>query len=128
LWTARKLSDVTKREWIDEAFAKQTDDGGWTNEAIGPWKARPAAIPASGSNAYATAFATFALVQAGVKASDPHMVRALDWLRTHQDREFGYWDAVSMNKRFESGSMQEQFMRDAATGFAAAALVKAEER
>jgi hypothetical protein len=31
-----------------------------------------------------------------------------------------------MNKRYPAGSMQEQFMRDAATGFAAAALVKAE--
>jgi len=33
-----------------------------------------------------------------------------------------------MNKRFEPGSMQEQFMRDAATAFAAAALVKAESK
>jgi hypothetical protein len=125
LWTARKLPGVTKREWIDEAFAKQSADGGWTNEAMGPWKEHKTAAPSPGSNAYATAFATFALLEGGVKASDPRMVRGLNWLRTHQN-ERGYWDAVSMNKVYEAGSMQEQFMRDAATGFAAAALIKAE--
>jgi squalene-hopene/tetraprenyl-beta-curcumene cyclase len=125
LWTARKLPGMAKREWIDEAFAKQSADGGWTNEALGPWKEHKTAAPSPGSNAYATAFATFALLEAGVKASDPRMVRALDWLRSHQN-ERGYWDAVSMNKVYEAGSMQEQFMRDAATGFAAAALIKAQ--
>ena len=123
LWTAKPLA---KKEWIAEAFAKQSSDGGWTGESLGPWKPRPAATPAPGSNAYATAFATFTLLEAGVKPSDPHMKRALDWLRVHQDKTAGYWDAISMNKRYEAGSMQEQFMRDAATGFAAAALVKAE--
>jgi len=39
----------------------------------------------------------------------------------------GYWDAVSMNKPYPAGSRQEQFMREAATAYAAAALVKAEE-
>ncbi|HXA50729.1 MAG TPA: hypothetical protein VNV86_10515 [Candidatus Acidoferrum sp.] len=126
LWTARKLPGVTKREWIDEAFAKQSADGGWTNEALGPWKEHKTAVPSPGSNGYATAFATFALLEGGVKASDPRMVRALDWLRGHQT-EGGYWDAVSMNKVYDAGSMQEQFMRDAATGFAAAALIKAEQ-
>lgn len=123
LWTAKALA---KKEWIAEAFAKQSPDGGWTAEALGPWKQRPTAAPAPGSNAYATAFTTFALLEGGVKPSDSHMKRALDWLRAHQDRTSGYWDAISMNKRYEAGSMQEQFMRDAATGFAAAALVKAE--
>ena len=68
-----------------------------------------------------------AMLEAGVKPADPRMARALGWLRSHQDAKSGYWDAVSMNKRYEPGSMPEQFMRDAATGFAAAALVKAEE-
>jgi hypothetical protein len=122
-WTAKSLA---KREWIDEAFARQASDGGWTAESIGPWKERPAAAPAAGSNAYATAFVTFALLEGGVKVKDKRISRALEWLRSHQDRTAGYWDAMSMNKRYESGSMQEQFMRDAATGFAAAALVRAE--
>lgn len=125
LWTAKSLA---KKEWIDEAFAKQSPDGAWSAEAIGPWKARPSAVPAPGANAYATAYVTFALLEGGVKATDKRMVRALNWLRSHQDKTSGYWDAISMNKRFEPGSMQEQFMRDAATAFAAAVLVKAESK
>ncbi len=48
--------------------------------------------------------------------------RALDWLRVHQDPQTGAWPAVSMNKKYPAGSMQEKFLQDAATGFAAAAL------
>lgn len=125
LWTASRLPGVAKREWIDQAFAAQEKDGGWTAAALGPWKAREQAPPSPGSNAYATAFAAFALGRAGVPARDPRMSRALEWLRTHQNPA-GYWDAVSMNKSYPAGSMQEQFMRDAATAFAAAALLQAE--
>ena len=67
-----------------------------------------------------------ALEQAGVAPSDPALARALAWLRTHQDPQ-GYWDATSMNHKYESGSMMELFMRDAATGFAALALLNAGE-
>ena len=132
MWTTRRLpgaiGEQTRREWAQEAFAGQSSDGGWTLAAVGPWKARPAAPASSGSNAYATAFAAFSLLESGAPASEPHLMKALDWLRSHQDRAGGYWDAGSMNKRYPPGSMQEEFMRDAATGYAAAALVKAEPR
>jgi hypothetical protein len=75
---------------------------------------------------YATAYVAFTLIEGGVKPSDARMKRVLDWLRARQDQTFGYWDAASINKRFEPGSMQEQFMRDAATASAVAALAKAE--
>jgi hypothetical protein len=132
LWTARRLKGAldgpARRDWIAEAFAKQSADGGWTNQALGPWKPREGAPPSPGSSAYATAFVTYALLESGLSAQDEHLARSLDWLRRHQNRDSGYWDAVSMNKRFPPGSMQEQFMRDAATGFASAALVKAETK
>jgi hypothetical protein len=41
-----------------------------------------------------------------------------------QDKS-GFWEAQSMNTRYEPGSMQSQFMRDAATGYAALALIEA---
>jgi len=50
--------------------------------------------------------------------------RALDWLRTHQDPGTGAWPAVSMNKIYPAGSMEEKFMQDAATAYAAAALAR----
>ena len=41
----------------------------------------------------------------------------------HQDRQFGFWAAVSMNKRYELDSMQIRFTQDAATAFAVLALL-----
>ena len=107
-------------------LGRQQEDGGWTLEALGPWKPHPNAQPASGSNAYATAWAAFTLEEAGVPKSNARMRRALEWLRRRQDPKTGAWAADSMNKRYEPGSMQVQFMRDAATGYASLALLAAQ--
>jgi squalene-hopene/tetraprenyl-beta-curcumene cyclase len=126
LWAAAKLPAAvgdTRKSVIDETFKKQRPDGSWTLAALGPWKDRPAAPPANGPSAYATAVAAFALEQAGVPRSDPKLKKALAWLRSKQDPQFGYWAADSMNKRREPGSIPEGFMRDAATAFAVLALI-----
>lgn len=110
---------------VADAISKQSADGGWTNEALGPWTAHPDAPPQAGSNGYATAFTTFALLKGGVAASHPAMRRALEWLKTHQDPATGAWPALSMNKRRPPESMEALFMQDAATAFAALALLEA---
>jgi squalene-hopene/tetraprenyl-beta-curcumene cyclase len=129
LWAAAKLPGVlpaaTKQALIDEIRHKQESDGGWSMESLGPWKQRSGAPASEGSNSYATAFTAFALERGAVPASAPELKGALEWLRAHQDRESGFWEANSMNKRFEPGSMQVRFMRDAATSFAALALLEA---
>jgi hypothetical protein len=61
------------------------------------------------------------LRMSGAKADEPHLARALVWLRAHQDPG-GYWDAVSMNHAYPPGSMMERFMRDATTSYAVLAL------
>jgi squalene-hopene/tetraprenyl-beta-curcumene cyclase len=130
LWASTKLPEAlppAKRTGaIDQARQTQQRDGGWTIASLGPWKAHPAAPQSEGSNAYATALTAFVLEQAGVPASDPMLKNALTWLRSHQTEQ-GYWDASSLNKKYESGSMMENFMRDAATGFASLALLNASE-
>jgi len=127
MWAATKLPEILpaakRREWIEEIWKKQEADGGWTMDSLGPWNRRADAPPSVGSNSYATAFAAFALQKGGAKPSDPRMVRALDWLAAHQDRESGAWKAPSMNKVFEAGSNQIRFMDDAATAFAVLALL-----
>jgi squalene-hopene/tetraprenyl-beta-curcumene cyclase len=126
LWAAAKLPAAVqgaKQSIIEETLKKQRPDGSWTIAALGPWKDRPAAPPANGPSAYATAVAAFALEQAAIPRSDPKLRKALDWLRSKQNPEFGYWAADSMNKSREPGSMPEGFMRDAATGFAVLALI-----
>ncbi|MGH9720218.1 MAG: hypothetical protein ACRD8O_08400 [Bryobacteraceae bacterium] len=126
LWASTKLRealpDSARKAIIDEAWRKQQADGGWAMETLGPWKEHPNAIPAAGSNSYATGLAAFALERSGVKRSDKKFKRALAWLKSQQDPKHGYWPAQSMNKKYEPGSMQDGFMRDAATAFSVMAL------
>jgi squalene-hopene/tetraprenyl-beta-curcumene cyclase len=130
LWASSELrtvlTDSARQAIAKDAFSKQHADGGWTLESLGPWMAH-ADAPTSppGSNAYATAFTVFALQRGGVGATDPVLSRALAWLASHQDSKTGAWPAMSMNKRYPAGSMESQFMQDAATAFAALALIEA---
>jgi len=128
LWAAsawRELLPAHDREsLIAEAFARQQADGGWTIASLGPWTARPNAPAVSGSSSYATGFATYVLLRGGVSPSDPRIARALAWLTAHQDKDTGAWPAVSMNKRYPTGSMESFFMQDAATAFASLALIE----
>jgi squalene-hopene/tetraprenyl-beta-curcumene cyclase len=128
VWASTKLpgvlSVVDRKAILDQVIACQQPDGGWTLEAIGPWKAHANALPSTGSSSYATALVAFTLQQAGVSRKSPNMNRALNWLRSHQDPKGGFWDAQSMNKQYEPDSMPKLFMRDAATSFASLALVE----
>lgn len=108
---------------LEDLWAAQSSDGGWSSAALGPWAKHNDAPPDAGSNAYATAWAAFTARRSGVPCSDPRLKRALDWLEQRQDPKTGAWNAVSMNKVYPAGSMQLKFMTDAATGYAAAALV-----
>jgi squalene-hopene/tetraprenyl-beta-curcumene cyclase len=109
-----------RKATVDELWRKQSADGSWTLDALGPWSKHEKAPAAAGASAYATAFTAAALRAAGV--SDPRLTRALDWLKSHQDPK-GYWDAASMNKPYPADSMMSAFMRDAATAYAALALL-----
>ena len=126
LWAAARwrglLGDPERQQIRDAVWEKQGHDGAWTQAALGPWRDRPHAPAPDGPNAYTTGLAAFLLRQGGTPPEDPRLNRALDWLRRHQDAREGFWDAVSMNKRYEAGSMQERFMRDAATAYAVLAL------
>jgi len=133
LWASTKLSSMmsapARQATIEELMKKQQADGGWTIESLGPWTEHPDApvSPAAGaSHSYATAFTAFVLQQAGDRATRSSVARALDWLKAHQDPQTGAWPAVSMNKKYPVGSMQEKFLQDAATAFAAAALARRE--
>lgn len=128
LWAASQWSGLLpeneRQRIIREVLGRQQPDGGWTLESLGPWKDRPSAPPAQGSNAYATGFTAFALQKAGCSPADAPIARARRWLASHQDPQSGSWAASSMNQRYEPGSMQIHFMEDAATAFAALALLQ----
>jgi len=108
---------------LDELWRKQEADGGWSMESLGPWN-RPSR--SSGSDAYATGLVTYVLL-IDHNNHDKRVDKALDWLKSHQNQEYGFWAGSSMNKDYPAGSMMEKFMQDAATGFAALALLEAEK-
>ena len=126
LWASTRLPGMMpeseRRSLIDETSQRQSPDGGWSLQSLGPWKTQARIPDPAVSNSYATALVACALRQAGVSPSDARLARALSWLRAHQDKQGGYWEAESMNKVYPAGSMQENFMRDAATSFAVLAL------
>jgi hypothetical protein len=128
LWASTAMPEVltadARKAILDDLWRKQQPDGGWTNESMGPYKQGETAPPSPGSSGYPTAFTAFVLERIGTQASNPGLARALNWLRTHQDRNTGYWDSVSMNRPYPPDSMPSGFMRDAATSFAALALIE----
>ena len=125
LWTVT-LSTPERANLANEILGRQQSDGGWTLESLGPWKPRTQAAALPGSNAYATGMAALGLLKANVPPSNPKLAQAIEWLTKHQTSG-GYWEAGSMNKHYEADSMQDGFMRDAATAFASLALLEAEK-
>jgi len=133
LWASTTLPSLigaeTKRTIVDEVLKHQQRDGGWSLDSLGPWdehSSAPRSLDRAGSNSYATAFTTYVLQQTGDRGVAAATTRALDWLRAHQDPRTGAWPALSLNKTYPAGSMEEKFMQDAATAFAAAALASRE--
>jgi squalene-hopene/tetraprenyl-beta-curcumene cyclase len=129
LWASSSLppllSDEARRSLVAEVFQKQSADGGWTLESLGPWMTHENAPVHQGSDAYATAYAAFALHKGGVSSSDARMKKAIAWLQSKQDPTTGAWPAVSMNKQRPPDSMEGRFMQDAATAFASIVLIEA---
>jgi squalene-hopene/tetraprenyl-beta-curcumene cyclase len=127
LWAGSVMKDLLPKadsmKIVSDAYRVQEPDGGWTMASLGPFKEHPTAPVSEGSNAYATALTAYVLGRAGESRSDARLEKALAWLRSHQNPQTGAWEAPSMNKKYEPGSMQIRFMQDAATGFAVMALL-----
>jgi squalene-hopene/tetraprenyl-beta-curcumene cyclase len=126
----------------------QNDDGGWSLDRLGLWRWNrrepPFASPgprdagiAAASDGYATGIIVFALTEAGLPADHPAIAQGLQWLKANQrpvrvgDRELPAWRAHSLNFDREHGGTRGEpwrrlFMSDAATAFAALALITSE--
>jgi hypothetical protein len=129
LWASTTMPSLldaeAKRAIVADVLRAQQTDGGWTLASLGPWSDHPAApspVEGGGSNSYATAFTTYVLQQTADRNVKAATARGLEWLRSHQDKSTGAWPATSMNKTYPAGSMEEKFLQDAATAYAAAAL------
>jgi squalene-hopene/tetraprenyl-beta-curcumene cyclase len=125
LWATGRLPGLITPEQqtstINETFALQMGDGGWSTAALGAYQRRDGSAIDTGSDGYATALATLALQSGGVAASEPRLRTGLDWLRHHQ-RPTGQWVASSPNKQRDPATEPAKFMSDAATAYAVMSL------
>lgn len=127
LWASSRLpgllTDAQRKEIITATLAKQQADGGFSlSTLIGDWKRRDKSPLETSSDGYATGLATFAMEQAGVKPTEPAIMKSLGWLRQNQDAAEGRWAAWSLNKQRELNSDAGRFMSDAATAYAVMAI------
>ena len=140
----RVVTDAQRDALIDELVRAQRDDGGWSLEAMGPWKWSKTAPPVKSpgdrdaalvtqSDGYATGLVVYTLKQAGVSQSHAAIRTGIQWLTTNQraipvpDIPGRAWHAHSLNYDREHGGekgdpWRRLFMSDTATAFAILAL------
>ena len=143
------LTQPECEELIGKLKQKQNRDGGWSLWELGPWrwsKANPPFEPPGKldltllkqSDGYATGLIAYALLQAGVPASDAVLVRATGWLRSNQQEiqvgqyRWKCWRTFSLNHAAEpggsrAGTWERMMMSDLATAFGALALSSVEQ-
>jgi squalene-hopene/tetraprenyl-beta-curcumene cyclase len=131
LWASTKVSGILQpdeqRAVIDQIFAAQQQDGGWSlTPLVGPWKRNDGTPLETRSDGYATGVVSFVLQQAGIPRSDEHLKKGLAWLLANQDPAQGLWPAYSLNKQRTPAADAWLFMSDAATGYSVLALTQAQ--
>jgi squalene-hopene/tetraprenyl-beta-curcumene cyclase len=144
----RVVTDVQRDALIDDLVRAQRDDGGWSLEAMGPWKWSKTAPPVKSpgdldtslltqSDGYATGLVVYTLKQAGVAPGHAAIRKGIQWLQTNQraipvpDVPGRAWHAHSLNYDREHGGEKGEpwrrlFMSDTATAFAILALADGE--
>jgi squalene-hopene/tetraprenyl-beta-curcumene cyclase len=133
LWAAARWPELLgpgeRAALASELAAAQLPDGGWSLATLlRPWKRHNGTALPDGSDGYATGFVCYVLQQAGTPASDPHVSRGLGWLMAHQSRWNGRWHTESPNRANGwTPTEGNHFMDDAATAFAALALMRSEQ-
>jgi squalene-hopene/tetraprenyl-beta-curcumene cyclase len=129
LWASSKLPGLLTADQqhaiIAAANEKQQPDGGWTMATLGSWKRVDNTALDTASDGYATGLITLVQQSAGVPATDAHVSKGVAWLSSHQDAATGMWQATSLNKQRDPASDAAKFMSDAATAYAALALLQA---
>lgn len=142
------LTPAQRDALMMEMQEKQHDDGGWSLYQLGPWRWSGVPPPdgprgkvdvqlLSRSDGYATGLMAYTLRQAGLPPGHPALQRAKDWLQTNQreclinQQLWKCWRTYSLNNDQEHGGEHGEpwprmFMSDAATAFAALALLSLE--
>jgi squalene-hopene/tetraprenyl-beta-curcumene cyclase len=131
LWASSSLDGLLKPaqkdQLVEQIFAKQQANGGWTLASLGDYTHGEVKTPATTPDGYATGLILHVLQLAGIPKESPQVGKGLAWLRSNQDSS-GAWRAMSVNKIRAPESTNPakahigKFMWDAATGYAVLAL------
>ncbi len=138
------VTDAQRDALVGELVRAQRSDGGWSLEAMGPWKWSKTAPPVKSpgdldgslltqSDGYATGLVVYTLKQAGIASSHAAIRKGMQWLQSNQraipvpDVPGRAWQAHSLNYDREHGGEKGEpwrrlFMSDTATAFAILAL------
>ncbi|MFP6585001.1 MAG: prenyltransferase/squalene oxidase repeat-containing protein [Candidatus Hydrogenedentota bacterium] len=85
------LGPDEQQEVIVELFSQQKSDGGWNLIEMGGWQRSDGKKrDLVSSDGYATGFATYVLLKAGVRVDDHRIQKAIGWLKANQ-RVSGRW-------------------------------------
>ena len=126
LWASAKepglLTQAERSALMDSLRGLQLGDGGFRTAALDARERADHTAQPADSDGYATGLVVVALEAVGTPRSDTTLRRSLDWLAAHQQKD-GTWVAESLNKQRDPGSDPALFMTDAATAYAALALV-----
>ena len=142
------LDDAQAAALAAELRRRQNADGGWSLYKLGPWtwskKSAPYGPPGKPdvallcqSDAYATGLVTYAMHEAAVPDAATAVQQARAWLQSNHrpwdidQHRWDCWRTFSLNHDREHGgdegdSWPRMFMSDAATAFAALALLPSE--
>ncbi len=123
------LAEDYKKKLVEELFALQEADGGWSLSKLGKkvstagdWETRGIAPPGAVSDGYATGLVVLVLKRTGIGPDDPKLRKGINWLiATQKD---GIWPLSYLNKKRDPQENIGKFMRDAATAFAVLALTE----
>ena len=129
LWASTKLSglldDDRRVQLVADLRNAQRSDGGWSLQAMHrPMQAWDPRRLSFRSDGYATGLVTLVLSRIS-GAADSHVAAGLAWLGRNQSLPEGCWPAYSLNPGRDPAPEVALFMNDAATAFAALALVEA---
>ena len=136
------LTGPQREALLAEIQRGQQPDGGWSLQALGPWRSSKAArfwvaSLFAKADGYATGLIVYTLRQAGLPADHPAVRKGRQWLKAHQQgvqvgqRMDPAWRSYSLNVDREHGEERGEpwrrlFMSDAATAFAILALVESD--